>query len=177
MKLPGVVLGLQEGLRQLDYKTGGQRMSCHITFEMKTQTGLAPCLSADTPYGDIHLPKVPSSWKPQVASSVPNNEVYTGKFVAITMSKELLGHTATQTETGRTDLPSGASWQYNLPSETAYSVSLLMNIRWCFVPTGCSHGSARVSLISETLSALYFLHFIRNTYILTVTRMDKVQLP
>lgn len=79
-------------------------------------------------------------------------------LVVVTVSKELLGHRATQTKTGRTDLPSGASWQYNLPSETAYSVSLLMNICWCVVLAGCSQGSARLCLLSETVICL--VHFI-----------------
>lgn len=93
-------------------------------------------------------------------------------LVVITMFKELLGHTATQTKSGRTHLRSGASWQYNLPSETAYLVSLFMNTCGCFVLAGCSHCSAMVFLIPGMVSALY----IQNTYILPVTFMDKLQL-
>lgn len=93
-------------------------------------------------------------------------------LVVITMSKELLGHTATQT---KTDLPSRASWQYNLPSETAYSVSLLMNICWCFVLAGCSHGSAKVFHFRDRICLVLFAFYSK--YILPVTFMDKLQFP
>jgi len=85
-------------------------------------------------------------------------------LVVVTMSKDLLGCTATQTQPGRTDLPSGASRQYNLPSETAYSMSLLMNIRWCFVLAGCSHGSARLFHFRDRIGLAHFAFYSKYIY-------------
>lgn len=97
-------------------------------------------------------------------------------LVVVTSSKELLRHTATQTEIGRTRLPVGATRRYNLLPETAYSASLLINtlVLWAGrLKTLLCKGLSHFWLISETL---FILHFVQNTYILPVTFMDKLQL-